>query len=45
MIFLFSPFGLFRDNEQIIQTEPNLVKNPNWPEPNQLANLQAWPRI
>ena len=22
-----------------------MVKNANWPEANQLANLQAWPRI
>ena len=29
----------------MIQKEPNMVKNANWPEANQLANLQAWPRI
>ena len=23
----------------------NIVKNPNWSEANQLAILQAWPRI
>ena len=32
--------------KQIIQTEHSIVKNPNWPDANQLAiNLQAWPRI
>ena len=31
--------------KQIIQIELNRVKNPNWPEANQLAILQAWSRI
>ena len=30
---------------QIIQIKLNRVKNPNRPETNQLAILQAWPRI
>ena len=31
--------------KRIIQIELNRVKNPNWPEANQLAILQAWTRI
>ena len=31
--------------KQIIWIKHNGVKNPNWSEANQLAMLQAWPRI
>ena len=31
--------------KQIIQKKLNRVKNPNWPEANQLAILQAWSTI
>jgi len=31
--------------KQIIQTEHNIVKNPNWPEANQLAIYKRGPRI
>ena len=30
--------------KQMPETELNRIKNPNWPEANQLA-IQAWPRI
>ena len=31
--------------KQLLQIKLNRVKNPNWPETNRLAILQAWPRI
>ena len=31
--------------KQIIQMDRNMVKNLNWQEANQVAILQAWPRI
>ena len=31
--------------KQIIQKKLNRVKNPNWPEPNQLVILQAWTTV
>ena len=36
--------GLLRDNAAN-NMENNMVKNPFWQEVNQLAILQAWPRI
>ena len=40
---ILSLMELFRDNEQITQMEHNM--HPNWYDTNQLAILQAWPRI
>ena len=37
--------GLFRDDKKIMQMNITRLKNPNWWEENQLAILQAWPRI
>ena len=43
--YLLPFMGLFRDDKKITQMNITRLKNPNWWEENQLAILQAWPRI
>ena len=48
IIPLFTLGSIYSTNasgaKQMPETELNRIKNPNWPEVNQLA-IQAWPRI